>query len=361
MSKPSIFFSHSAKDGSVLAKLKKAVSDATGNTFDIFLSSDGQSIPFGRNWVYEIQDALERTSAVFVFLSPQSIASNWIFFESGYAYSKNIRVIPVGIMGVSIGAVPPPLGLLNGFDIKDYDGLNKLIVTINDALEHDHKHRFDSEEYQAFFGDGESLSPGGSLPAIEGLYLTQVITGDVVEFGFSSDKSEKTISEFLSTLSSLAEREGWQYSRTSYTIQFSGMTVSFFTQSFNETRVEISAYGPAIFSNAEKIQKLVREGIKKPYTDLRIEVTLFEHFEIECNINRRTHLFENTEIKLCPGGGVEFRGYGFDLLSKKGVTRYSSESPARLIVHPKKDELDLEVVKEFLLLLDRVNILKVDE
>ena len=56
--KPTLFFSHSSKDSKVLSKLKDLILEKCNNSINIFLSSDGESIPFGRNWIHEIEDAL---------------------------------------------------------------------------------------------------------------------------------------------------------------------------------------------------------------------------------------------------------------------------------------------------------------
>ncbi len=53
---------------------------------------------------------------MFVFVTPTSIESGWIYFEAGFAYSKGIDVIPVGV-GIDIGSIRPPLSLLQGFNI----------------------------------------------------------------------------------------------------------------------------------------------------------------------------------------------------------------------------------------------------
>jgi hypothetical protein len=58
--------------------------EKTHGTIDVFLSSDGQSIQLGHNWVAEVQNALERARFMAVFLTPNSIQSGWIHFEAGY-------------------------------------------------------------------------------------------------------------------------------------------------------------------------------------------------------------------------------------------------------------------------------------
>ena len=78
MEKPVVFFSHSSKDEQYLRRLRQMIDSKTGEAIIIFLSSDGQSIPFGRNWVHKIEEALGDASLMFVFISPNSLVSNWI-------------------------------------------------------------------------------------------------------------------------------------------------------------------------------------------------------------------------------------------------------------------------------------------
>lgn len=133
--KPTIFFSHSSKDREILTLLKEKLIKKTGGTLDIFLSSDGQSIPFGQNWVTKIEDSLNQAKIMFVFISPHSIDSNWIYFESGFSYSKGIEVIPVGFSGMDLGKLPPPLSLMQGFNVTSHEGLNNIIKVINTKFE----------------------------------------------------------------------------------------------------------------------------------------------------------------------------------------------------------------------------------
>lgn len=149
MTKPIIFFSHSSKDRDVLSRLKDLFVDKTGGSIEVFLSSDGQSIPLGRNWVHRVEAALDSASLMIVFLTPNSVNSSWIYFEAGYAYSKNIRVIPVGFLGVDLTNVPPPLSLLQGFNIKSTDGLDNLIALVNSEFHYTHSAKFNVDEYDA--------------------------------------------------------------------------------------------------------------------------------------------------------------------------------------------------------------------
>ena len=172
--KPTIFFSHSSRDSAILTRLRELLVWKTGRTVDVFLSSDGQSIPLGRNWVHALQSALEQASLVLVFVSPQSLKSDWMFFESGFTYAKGIRVIPIGFLGVDLGTLPPPIGLLQGFNISSAEGLNNIIALVNQEFGYEHKERFTEAEYQELQDLASRI--GGSLGnharLIDSLYLT---------------------------------------------------------------------------------------------------------------------------------------------------------------------------------------------
>lgn len=130
MQKPTIFFSHSTKDREILMLLRDKIEIITGGSIKVFMSSDGQSIPLGHNWIHKIEQGLDDASIMFVFVTPNSISSNWIYFEAGFAYSRNIEVIPVGL-GVDISKLSAPLSMLQGFNIISKDSLNNFIATIN--------------------------------------------------------------------------------------------------------------------------------------------------------------------------------------------------------------------------------------
>ena len=146
MDKPIIFFSHSSKDKDLIYSIKNKLDAATGGVIDIFMSSDGQSIPFGTNWIHKIEEGLQAARIMFVFITENSISSGWIYFETGYAYSKGIQVIPVGI-GVDIGGLKAPLNLLQGFNVSSEDSLNNFITIINRAFDYHFPNVFAHDDY----------------------------------------------------------------------------------------------------------------------------------------------------------------------------------------------------------------------
>ena len=56
MSKPTLFFSHSSKDKDMVLAIKNKVMQYTSGTLEIFQSSDGESIPFGTNWIHKVEE-----------------------------------------------------------------------------------------------------------------------------------------------------------------------------------------------------------------------------------------------------------------------------------------------------------------
>lgn len=149
MSKPTLFFSHSSKDKDMIFSIKNKIMEYTGNTLEIFMSSDGQSIPFGTNWIHKIEDGLNNAKIMFVFVTENSVPSGWIYFEAGFAYSKGIQVIPVGV-GIDIGSLKAPLNLLQGFNITSADGLNNFISIINKTFEYSFDEKFSENDYTLF-------------------------------------------------------------------------------------------------------------------------------------------------------------------------------------------------------------------
>ncbi len=113
------------------------------------MASDGASIPFGRNWLKEIENALSQCKLMFVWMTPASLASDWIPFETGFAYSRGIRVVPIGFQGVRLDDLPAPISILQGFDIANSKSLNNIIAIINEEFSLTFSDLYDEEFYAA--------------------------------------------------------------------------------------------------------------------------------------------------------------------------------------------------------------------
>jgi hypothetical protein len=164
MNKPNdkniVFLSHSSKDKKHLVEFKKALEEKTNGTIEFFLSSDGQSIPLGRNWVASVEHSLDGAKLAFLFLTANSIDSTWVAFEAGFMHAKNIRVIPVGLPGIELGQVPPPIGLLQGFNMHSYEAMNNFFEILNKEFGHQHKPTFSQDDFRKIFGVDSELGSG---------------------------------------------------------------------------------------------------------------------------------------------------------------------------------------------------------
>ncbi|MEI9940360.1 MAG: toll/interleukin-1 receptor domain-containing protein [Pseudomonadota bacterium] len=159
--KPTVFFSHSSADREVAGLLKGRFIELTGGTIDVFVSSDGQSIRVGTNWVHEVQQALERCKLMFVLVTPNSLVSSWITFEAGFAYSRGIQVVPIAMLGVTVDEMPSPLRLLQGYNVSSHRGLNNIVANVNELFHYSLPEGFTESDYTSIVElSGTALSAG---------------------------------------------------------------------------------------------------------------------------------------------------------------------------------------------------------
>jgi len=303
MQKPIVFFSHSSKDQHMLARLKEMVIEKTGNSVEIFLSSDGQSIPLGRNWVYRIEEALKGAKLMLVFVSPNALRSNWIFFESGFAYAKDIQVVPVGIGGVDLGTFPPPLGLLQGFNITSADGLNNIIALFNKTFSHSHRERFNDSEFEHLIsravGTADSTF-GNYSPLINEI---RVLLTQKESLNCSVDQAEERVFSVL-------QREGVQYQRDSLGVYSHGISFFCINSPPNEcVEVRLDPSLTAItIPLVNKVLSLIRDGGVKGVSFILEFVPLVGCLTDKHKITARTY---NTSAKLGKEGRLVWEQLDF--------------------------------------------------
>ena len=211
MAKPSIFFSHSSKDKKLIMAIKSKIDTATGGVIDVFMSSDGQSIPFGTNWVHMIEDGLKAAKIMFVFITNNSISSGWIYFEAGFAYSKGIHVIPIGI-DVDVGSLKAPLNLLQGFNISSEDSLNNIIAIINKEFDYHLQYPFFRDDYLSILKYFPSNAANSTLfekivERVECNFYGEVMTSN-------GTKEERDIEKLYKSILGFFKENGINYSKS---------------------------------------------------------------------------------------------------------------------------------------------------
>jgi hypothetical protein len=102
--------------------------------YEVFVSSDAESIRLGRKWLDEIDGSLTDCKIILVLCSPESIVRPWINFETGCGWIKKIPIIPICHSGLVLKSLPPPLGFLQGIELADDAVLDKLLKNLAKEL-----------------------------------------------------------------------------------------------------------------------------------------------------------------------------------------------------------------------------------
>ncbi|MGD0613057.1 MAG: toll/interleukin-1 receptor domain-containing protein [Anaerolineales bacterium] len=293
MDKPIIFFSHSSKDKEVLIKLKELIDERTGRAIDIFLSSDGQSIPLGRNWVKSVEDALLKASIMFVFISPNSYTSNWLNFEAGHVYSRGIQVVPVGILGLDLNHINPPLSLLQGFNCDKANSLDNIIAIINQYCKTTFKADFTEEEFNKIFNNARVIS---SILAISFLKINLKIIQPPEE----DNLLIKTIEEQLK-ISGI----NFIYSGGTNPIHSNGLELSY-TLPNRRVSIRVDKLVAGIYLPV--FQELLVKKVLEPED---AQVIFATGFSLAIGYLRQSALLKDTDVQMKEGEEFMFQGIYF--------------------------------------------------
>lgn len=124
MAEKLIFLSHIHEESTLARLVQQALEDEFSGFVDVFVSSDGTSIPAGSNFLKRIEDGLISCIGAIYLISPASVKRNWISFELGAVWVRNalnlrdgkseIPALPVCHSGITPGGLPAPLNNLNG-------------------------------------------------------------------------------------------------------------------------------------------------------------------------------------------------------------------------------------------------------
>ena len=281
MIKPTVFFSHSSKDQKVISKLKEQLVKKTGNSIDFFSSSDGQSVSFGKNWVHSVEKALSESSIMFVFLTPNSIHSNWIYFESGFSYSKGIEVIPIGFLGIDLNELQPPLSLLQGFNITSFEGLNNMVDIMNSKFKFSHEGSFNKEDLfllEELSLNSKVYSKENILNTIEKIHLTlsRKINNGEDSIEIIDDAFNKAVNYCIDNkvdhraIGSTLEIHGLSLTR------ISGSSISVIEDYFFLIKIDPFLH----VQNLRHVKELLNLFYNKKLITFFLRITFKEHFEI---------------------------------------------------------------------------------
>ena len=129
-----VFVSHISSETELAQLLKQRLQKHFLGLLDIFVSSDRETITAGQQWLTEVDRALKSADLQVVLCSEESVGRPWVNFEAGAVWLRGIPVIPLCHSGLKPRDLPVPLGMLEGIECGQSDGLRKLYDSIAKAL-----------------------------------------------------------------------------------------------------------------------------------------------------------------------------------------------------------------------------------
>lgn len=131
MNKRSIFISHIAQEKDIALALQKFLKRLYLGSFNVFVSSDSNSIELGDSWQNVVFDSIQTCDLMLVLCSPVSITRPWIPFEAGAGWSRKIPVIPVCHSGLTPGELPLPFSTLQGCVLSEEKSVQQILARIS--------------------------------------------------------------------------------------------------------------------------------------------------------------------------------------------------------------------------------------
>ncbi len=188
-----IFLSHIHEEAILAQTIQKAIEEEFSGFVEVFVSSDGKTIPAGANFLKRIEDGLINCIGAIYLISPTSVKRNWINFELGAVWIKNsislknsgpeIPTIPFCHSGIIPNMLPMPLTNLSSIQANNSSQLELAFKSIQTAVggKGNLKTDFDSlaQSIIAFekqYTLGDSLIKLFKLIGINNSEMNQVIT-----------------------------------------------------------------------------------------------------------------------------------------------------------------------------------------
>jgi hypothetical protein len=139
-----IFLSHIHEEKALALLVQQALDDEFSGFVEIFVSSDGTSIPAGSNFLTRIEDGLIGCIGAIYLISPISVKRNWINFELGAVWIRKIMsqragateipTLPVCHSGITPSKLPSPLNNLNAISANQASQLEFAFRSLQSAV-----------------------------------------------------------------------------------------------------------------------------------------------------------------------------------------------------------------------------------
>lgn len=139
-----IFLSHIHEETEIAQKIQQAIENEFSGFVEVFVSSDGKTIPAGANFLKRIEEGLINCIGAIYLISPISVKRNWINFELGAVWIRNsislknggpqIPTIPFCHSGITPGQLPMPLINLSAIQANNSAHLELAFKSIQTAV-----------------------------------------------------------------------------------------------------------------------------------------------------------------------------------------------------------------------------------
>ena len=120
-----IFISYSHSDQNYVDEFIKILSKSNLSVWT------DESLMVGSDWAIETENALQQSNAIVVLLSPDSLKSEWVNYEIGYAISAAKKIIPILIRDVDIPGLLKSYQYIDARRISHELAGRKLVESLN--------------------------------------------------------------------------------------------------------------------------------------------------------------------------------------------------------------------------------------
>ena len=159
MSEKLIFLSHITEEKRLAKIIKDAIEDEFAGFVSVFVSSDGETIKAGQNFLKVIEDGLVDCIAAIYLISPISVKRSWISFELGAVWIRNalnqradkaeVPALPFCHSGMTYNALPQPICNLNAIEANIASRLEFAFRSLQSAVGAKGRLRTDFDELAA--------------------------------------------------------------------------------------------------------------------------------------------------------------------------------------------------------------------
>jgi TIR domain len=128
-----VFLSHSARDQEIAVFLKK-IFERTIPGSDVFVSSDTEDLRPGDEWVAKIRENLRQAKMLLVLASERALSRPWVWYETGAAWSRAIRMVPCCLGRVRKNELSAPFSSYQALNLDETEGFANLLDEIGREL-----------------------------------------------------------------------------------------------------------------------------------------------------------------------------------------------------------------------------------